>query len=136
MKFADGGYRPGYNVQFRRRPRAGIIVGVEVTNEGTDQEQLPPMLGQVKQRYGRLPAESLVDGGFASLEAIDEAAATRQCGIRSIEGRARSNWRQGKTRTQQERRQRGGGRLAERMGTVAAKGVYRLRCQTAEWVNA
>ena len=24
----------------------------------------------------------------------------------------------------------------KRMGTVAAKAIYRLRCQTAEWVNA
>ena len=52
----------------------GNIVGVDVTNAGTDQEQLPPMLDQLKERYDRVPAESLVDGGFASIESIDAAS--------------------------------------------------------------
>ena len=74
MKFADGGYRPGYNVQFSTDTESGIIVGVEVVNEGSDQEQLPPMLAQIEERYDRRPAEALVDGGFASLDAIDQAS--------------------------------------------------------------
>ena len=49
MKFADGGYRPGYNVQFSTDTESGVIVGVEVTNAGTDNEQLTPMLSQLKE---------------------------------------------------------------------------------------
>ena len=67
MKFADGGYRPGYNVQFSTDTDSGIIVGVDVTNHGTDSEELPPMLEQLEERYERPPEEALVDGGFASL---------------------------------------------------------------------
>ena len=51
MKFPDGGYRPGYNVQFATDTESGVIVGVEVTNAGNDSEQLPPMLDQLKERY-------------------------------------------------------------------------------------
>ena len=71
MKFSDGGYRPGFNVQYATDTATGIIVGVDVTNEGTDNEQMPPMLDQLKERYERIPDEILVDGGFASLDAID-----------------------------------------------------------------
>ena len=80
MMFPDGGCRPGYNVQFSTATGSGIIVGVEVTNEGTDQVQLPPMLDQLEERYDAKPEEALVDGGFASLKAIDEAA-DRECDV-------------------------------------------------------
>ena len=59
MKFADGGYRPGYNVQFATATGSGVIVGVEVTNAGTDNEQLTPMLDQLEERYDRVPGEAL-----------------------------------------------------------------------------
>ena len=36
MKFPDGGYRPGYNVQFATDTQSGVIVGVETTNAGND----------------------------------------------------------------------------------------------------
>ncbi len=49
MKFADGGYRPGYNVQFATDTESGVIMGVEVTNAGSDGEELPPMLDQLKE---------------------------------------------------------------------------------------
>ena len=74
MKFANGGFGPGYNVQFSTDTASGVIVGVDVTNEGSDGEQLPPMLDQIEQRYQRSPEEALVDGGFATCEAIADAA--------------------------------------------------------------
>ncbi len=66
--------RPGYNVQFSTDTESGVIVGVEVTNAGTDAEELPPMLDQLNERYDRMPAEALVDGGFATVDTIDQAA--------------------------------------------------------------
>src|SRR5271156_4591374 len=73
MKFPDGGCRPGYNVQFSTDTESGVIVGVEVTNAGNDGAQLPPMLDQLEERYERVPGEALVDGGFTTLDAIDQA---------------------------------------------------------------
>ena len=91
MKFADGGYRPGYNVQFATDTESGVIVGVEVTNAGTDNEQLTPMLNQLDERYDRVPDEALVDGGFATVDAIEQATdAAVPCTRRSKTRRSKS----------------------------------------------
>lgn len=136
MQFPDGGYRPGYNVQFSTTTDTGVIVGVDVTNEGSDQEQLPPMLDQLKERYDQVPPESLVDGGFASLETIDAASARGSTVYAPLK---------------EEHKQLAAGKdpyakkpgdspavagWRARMGTPLAKQIYKLRCQTAEWVNA
>jgi transposase len=136
MKFPDGGYNPGYNVQFSTDTESGIIVGVDVVNEGSDQEQLPPMLEQIEERYDRRPEEALVDGGFASLDAIDQAAA-RGCTVYAPLKEEEKQLAAGKN--PYERKKGDSDAVAawrERMGTAAAELIYRLRCQTAEWVNA
>lgn len=136
MKFPDGGYRPGYNVQFSTDTASGIIVGVDVTNHGTDMEELPPMLEQLEERYDRPPEEALVDGGFASLDAIDDAA-QRGCTVYAPLKDEQKQLAAGKDPYAPKRYDSEAvASWRERMGTAAAKLVYRLRCQTAEWVNA
>jgi len=136
MQFSDGGFRPAYNVQFATTTETGIIVGVDVTNEGTDSEQLPPMLEQVKRRYERVPAESLVDGGFASLEAID-AASTMGSTVYAPLKDERKQLSAGKDPYAAKKGDSAAiASWRARMGTAAAKRLYQLRCQTAEWVNA
>jgi hypothetical protein len=73
MKMADGGYRPAYNVQFARDATRDAVVGVAVTNVGSDQAQLIPMLNQLERRTAQVPHEVLVDGGYATRAAITEA---------------------------------------------------------------
>jgi hypothetical protein len=69
MKMADGGFRPAYNVQFATTTDAArAIVGVAVTNRGSDQGQVVPMLAQIEERTGVRPAEYLVDGPCPSPE--------------------------------------------------------------------
>lgn len=136
MKFADGGYRPGYNVQFATDTASGVIVGVDVTNAGSDGEELVPMLDQLQERHGRRPHEALVDGGFASRDAITQAAA-RHC---TVYAPLREEEQQLAAGTDPYAPKKGDTQAVaawrERMGTAAAKAIYRLRCQTAEWVNA
>lgn len=136
MKFPDGGYRPGYNVQFSTDTGSGIIVGVDVTNHGTDSEELPPMLEQLEKRYGHPPEEALVDGGFASLDAIDDAA-QRGCTVYAPLKDKEKQLAAGKDPYAPKRYDSEAvGSWRERMGTAAAKLVYSLRGRTAEWVNA
>ena len=136
MKFADGGYRPGYNVQFSTDTESGIIVGVDVTNHGTDSEELPPMLEQLEERYGRPPEEALVDGGFATSGTIDKATA-QGCVVYAPLKEEEKQLAAGKDPYAAKKGDSAAvAAWRKRMGTVAAKGVYRLRCQTAEWVNA
>lgn len=52
MKMADGGFRPAYNVQFATDGEHGVIVGVAVTNAGTDAAQAPPVVEQIRERTG------------------------------------------------------------------------------------
>ncbi len=51
-------------MQFATDTATGLVVGVDVTNAGSDGEEMSPMLDQLKTRYDIVPDEMLVDGGF------------------------------------------------------------------------
>ena len=56
MKMGDGGFRPAFNVQLATTTdQARVIVGVEVTNRGTDQGESTPMIEQIEKRTGKRP---------------------------------------------------------------------------------
>jgi len=136
MKFPDGGYQPGYNVQFATDTASGIIVGVDVVNDGADSEQLPPMLDQLQERYDKVPDEILVDGGFATKDAVIDAAA-QGCAVFAPLKEEQKQLDAGKDPYARKKGdQPAVAQWRERMGTAAAKAVYKLRAQTAEWVNA
>ena len=136
MKFPDGGYRPGYNVQYSTDAESGIIVGADVTSHGTDSNELPPMLDQLAERYDRQPDEALVDGGFASCDAIEKAT-EQGCTVYAPLKQEEKQLAAGKNPYSAKKGDSPAvAAWRERMGTAAAKLIYRLRCQTAEWVNA
>jgi transposase len=131
MKLADGGFRPAYNVQFATDQDSDVIVGVAVSNIGSDQQQLVPMLQQLDARVGP-PATLLADGGYVTHEAIDAAAArgvtllmpvprrrgsTEPVPIQATDSPAVAAWR-------------------TRMQTDAAQQQYRARGGIAERINA
>lgn len=79
MKMPDGSFRPGYNVQLATAgselggPRT--IVGVRVTNIGSDLGSIAPMLDDIERRTGQLPKKLLADANHADLASIRDAAA-------------------------------------------------------------
>jgi hypothetical protein len=133
MKMADGGYRPAYNIELAAGSGHQVIVGVDMTNVGSDQQQAPPMVRQVKERLDALPGQWLIDGGFAAHTAIEQVAAAGPQVLapvpqpkdqqrdryrpRSIDSATIAAWRQ-------------------RMGTAVAQATYRIRAATIECVNA
>jgi transposase len=131
MKMMDGGYRPAYNVQFATDVDSQVIVGVAVTNVGSDQAELVPMLDEVTRRTGAVPAAELVDGGYVSTEGIREVTArgvvlyapvrkgktSPGLGAEGVKHPAIAAWR-------------------ARMDTDEAKAIYRTRAGTAERINA
>lgn len=136
MKFSDGGYRPGYNVQFATQTATGIVVGVEVTNAGGDSEQILPMLDQLQSRYDTIPDAMIADGGFVSMDAIHEAE-QRGCKVYAPVKDKEKQQKAGKdpyARKPHDTDHTAAWR--ERMGEEASKLIYKLRAQTAEWVNA
>lgn len=136
MKMADGGYRPAYNVQFATACDSRLIVGVDVTNEGTDSGQMEPMLTQLQEDFGTLPEEYLVDGGFSSRD--DTTAVERQgTEVYSPVKKAEKLLAEGKD-PYARRRDDTDEYYAyrQRMKTPEAQEIYKQRSSTAEFPNA
>jgi transposase len=133
MKMADGGFRPAFNAQLAADTGSQIIVGVDVINGGSDLGQLPPMVDQLRRRYGREPTELLADGGFTGHEALEELT-ERGCVVYAPVPQPRGG---GRDPHQPLRRDSPAvAAWRERMGTATAKVIYRGRAATAECVNA
>jgi len=130
MRMPDGGYRPGYNAQIATDTESRIVVGVSITQSGSDMNQLSPMLEELERRTGRLPDQHLVDGGYVKKSAIEQAAErgvsvyAPQSKLR--EGASTPRWDDGE----------GVAAWRERMESEAGKEVYKDRGSTAETVNA
>ena len=75
MKMADGGFRPGFNIQFASLPESGLVVAVTVTTAGTDKGLAEPMAGKIAALYGQRPRRHLVDCGYQMACDIEAAHA-------------------------------------------------------------
>jgi transposase len=135
LRMPDGGTRPAYNVQLAVDTDSRAIVGVEVTNAGSDAGLAEPMREQVAERTGGAVTEQLVDGGYVKLDDLDRAAAAepavtlympvpkpRKKGadphqVKKTDSDAVAQWRL-------------------RMGTPEAKEIDKGRASTIETVNA
>ena len=136
MKMGDGGFRPAYNVQFSTTVETLVITGVDVNNQGTDGSLLGPMYDQLGERYGQLPKEYLADCGFVQLDDITrlESSGTRvympvKDSKKKIEN-GKDPYAKKKGDSDEVKQWRA------RMGTDAAKEIYKQRTATAEFPNA
>jgi transposase len=137
MKMPDGGFRPGYNVEFATATGSGLIVGVDVVNVGSDSGQLRPMVEQIAQRYGHTPERLLADGDFATLDDIARLQTEQGVAVYAPVKKAKALTADGIDPYQAKPRDPPGvAAWRVRMGTEAAQTVYRRRAATAEWVNA
>lgn len=138
MKMPDGGFRPAYNVELAtvegKGKAHGVIVGVAVTSEGNDFGQAAPMEEQVKRRTGTHPEEYLMDGGFASREAVttlERRGITVYAPVKLPRNKAEEERylpREGDSPEVAAWR--------ERMATAEAQAIYKRRGSLAEWANA
>jgi len=133
MKMADGGFRPAYNVRMATAgsPFGGprTIVGVQVTNLGSDMGSITPMLDEIERRTGQLPETLLADANHAAhgcVRAATDAGVEVLIAVpeRTRHGRDQADddpaivaWR-------------------ERMETDEAKKLYRARASICELMNA
>ncbi len=136
MKMGDGGYRPAYNVQFATDGELRMIVGVDVSNSGSDRGQMSSMHEKLGQRYGKLPGQYPVDCGFATKEDITTVEQRGTKVIAPVHGEEGMRER-GKD---PYARQRGDTdevfAFRQRMATEEAKEVYKQRPSIAEFPNA
>lgn len=131
MKMADGGFRPGYNVQLATAgsPMGGArtIVGVRVTNKGSDYGSVAPMLEQIRERTGALPASLLADGGHSDFASIEAATALGVVPVISPRSeKTPDNHRESDVVTA----------WRERMALPASKQLLRARASLCELPNA
>lgn len=131
MRMANGGFRPAYNVQLATTVEGGVIVGVAVTNSGSDQGEAEAMLGQIEERTGCKPKELLIDGGYTGKKSLAELAAKEV----TVYGPASARWGSGPLEPQKGDTEEVSA-LRKRMGTEAAKEIYKQRAATSERVNA
>jgi transposase len=136
MKMANGGFNPAYNVQFATDTGSGIIVGVDVNNEGSDAGLMQPMVEQIEDRFEKVPDELLTDGGYSTVDDITAVSAAQVVVYTPI-------------KEEERKRAKGIDPFAplpsdspevaawrQRMGQPETKLIYRDRASTAEWVNA
>ena len=135
MRMGDGGFHPAYNVQLATDVASGVVVGVTVTNSGSDAGQARPMERQVAKRTGQSPGAYLMDGGFidrgdiTALERQGTQVYAPERPTRRADGsRAPLRSHSGDTPEVQAWHQR--------MQTPEAQAIYRKRAASAEWVNA
>jgi hypothetical protein len=136
MKMPNGGFNPAVNVQLATDTESRAIVGVEVSNEGSDSAGLSePMRQQVEDRTGRKVRQHLLDGGYLSVRDI-EAAHQREVELFMPPKPARSEGNRGR-----ELEPKPGDSAAilawkHRMTSEAGKQIYKERASTSETVNA
>jgi transposase len=132
MRMPDGGTRPAYNLQLATDCHSRAIVGVAMTDAGSDAGQDAPLRDQVEARTEEAVEEHLMDGDVVTLEGIDRAAAEevtiyapvpapRTEGVdrhapKPTDSAAVAEWR-------------------VRMGTEAARALYKQRGSTIETIN-
>jgi hypothetical protein len=88
-------FRPAYNVRMATAgsPFGGprTIVGIQVTNVGSDMGAITPMLDEIERRTGELPNKLLADANHAAHDCIRAATAAgveaRRCPRAHEEGR-------------------------------------------------
>jgi transposase len=137
MKMANGGFDPAFNVQFATDGDTRVIVGVDVTNEGADAEQMPPMLDKIKEDYGKTPPKTLVDGGFVNNDSVTAAEQDDRTQVFSQIPRAEQMRKHGNDpHAPQYRDTPEYARFRQRMALPENQALYKQRPSIAEFPNA
>lgn len=127
----DGGFRPAFNVQFATTVKGQAIVGVEVTNSGSDVGLIKPMFDMIRENFNIIPKSWLADTGFLFHKDI-ESLEKSECKV-YLPPRLSKNSDSYKPKESDSKEL---ARWRERMGTEEAKEKYKKRPQTAEFPNA
>jgi transposase len=136
MKMANGGYSPGVNVQLATDTQSRAILGVEVSNEGSDSAGLSePMRQQVEQRTGGKVEQHLVDGGYLRTEDIVQA---HQQGVELFvpSKPARNPENRGRELEPKPSDSEAVQAWKRRMASKEGQEIYKQRAATSETVNA
>ena len=120
LKTKDG-YIQGYNAQAAVDAQEQIIVAQTLSNNGSDQAQLAPLLDGIKANLGGNPRELSADAGYCS------AANLRTVSRRRIKGYIATGRQQHGNKSATAKRWAKPGSLVARMSTKLRRAGYRSR---------
>jgi transposase len=136
MKMPNGGFNPAFNVQLATDTESRAIVGVEVSNEGSDSAGLSePLRKQVEQRSGQKVDQHLLDGGYVKTDDI-ERAHEQKVELFMPPKTARSPGNRGKELLPKPGDSEAILAWKARMISESGKDIYKQRASTSETVNA
>lgn len=136
MKVANGGFNPAYNVQFANDGDARVIVGVDVTNEGSDGNEMVPMYTKVTSSFGVIPKRYVIDAAFATKEAVTSVE-KKQTKVVAPIPRQQEAIKNGKDPYQrQDGESTEFGNFRARMAQQHYKDILKMRPSQAEYPNA
>lgn len=136
MKMPNGGFNPAVNVQLAADTESRAMVGVEVSNEGSDNAGLSePMRRQVEQRSGGKVQQQLIDGGYMRTQDIEQA---HLGGVELFVPPKPARNAEKRGRELEPKRGDSEAVLAwkRRMASEEGKQIYKQRAATSETVNA
>jgi hypothetical protein len=119
MKTSEG-FIPGYNAQAAVDSESQVIVAQLITNNGSDVNQMIPLLKAIRKNVGRQAKEISADSGYCSavnLKALRQRRIQGYVATDRIKHKNVSQWVQ---------------RMRERLRKAAHRSRYRLRKQTVE----
>jgi transposase len=136
MKMPNGGFNPAVNVQLATDTESRAIVGVEVTNHGSDNVGLSrPMRQQVEQRTGQQVRQHLLDGGYMCKDDIAQAQAG-EVELFVPPKSARLPHHRGRELEPKPGDSEATLEWKRRMASQEGKEIYKERAATSETVNA
>jgi transposase len=136
MKMPNGGFHPAVNVQLATDTASRAIVGVEVSQAGSDSAGLSaPMRRQVEQRSGSKVEQHLLDGGYLRMEDI-ERAQQQEVELFVPPKPARTAEKRGRELEPKARDSAAEAAWKQRMASVEGQEIYKQRASTSETVNA
>lgn len=136
MKMPNGGFNAAVNLQLATDTDSRAIVGVEVTQEGSDSVGLSePLRAQVEQRSGGRVEQHLLDGGYMRKQDIEQA---HQQGVELFVPPKPAKNPQNRGGELEVKRGDSDAVRAwkQRMASAEGKEIYKLRAATSETVNA
>lgn len=136
MKMGDGGFRPAYNFQIATDGNSRMIVGVDVTNSGSDRGEMAPMHEKIVGAYRTTPKRMLVDSAFATKDDVKTVEQSGTEVFSTVHGEESMKKRGTDPFARQRSDSQHYAAFRKRMASLDAQAIYKQRPSIAEFPNA
>lgn len=135
MRFHDGSYRCGYNIQVSTEKETELALAVKVSQNGNDKGEISSMYQHLKKTYQINPEEYFADKGFykhSDIQMLADEGVTLYMPTEIKNSSTRDKVLNGEDADVPEAVKK----LVYRMETDEAKEAYNMRIRVSETINA